>query len=545
MQYIQHISETIRRLGPTTANPEIKAQAYLDQVLTQLMRGLFLATDQQLNDNQIPVSFDLLRQGLGRYGSRGQQKYWFDWFQEHCPLIHKQREGYRVGNRGELTMVTTDINLEILLASKDPKEIFDFYFKQAIDTDAACDLVPIDMASLKAYIQANEHNTRGNQRYRRALSHNLIWAKIIFNCAGHCRGQLPQIIKWSEFGRKYYSGVNLQSASKIVRHAALGDCHQYDIESSVFSWKLMASQCIDSEFDAYATKRYLESKNYFRRQLAESLFGNTQEHSINTVKKLITAIGFGASAHSGSWRNQDGTWSASSLKEILYSPELLKKFVTDPWVSAFIDEQRVMSRIIFNYYKDSVKDIKILQNQRGTLNVNKTISYLYQHQEASVIADLEQRFKDYGILLRCHDAFYTKQAVPLGELREYLDEIMPGARINHEQHHAYTFADNSEEELHRHRILEEEYRARQHAENQGLEYTSGIGQVIKRLAKPRQVEDFDAGHWDEQRAMEYYDMRRDPFYEDYSEQELLSLEREFNKISHPDWVLGLINKEQS
>lgn len=541
MDTVQQIEALIISQGPRTHQPKQRAQQYYSACLEQLRRGLFLATDQQLADSLIPVSFMTLRTTLGRYGSRGQQKYWFDWFLANTDLIRVHSLGYRTARKGELTLVKTSIDLQILLAGQDPKSIVDFYY-QEFDPNADIDLAAIDLQSLRNYLRATELAQPQNTAHRQTLTANLVSARVIEQIATYCQGQLPQIVRWSEFGRKYYQGVNLQSVSKIVRHAALGACHQYDIESSVFTWKLHRTRALHPQAEFYATQRYLESKNYYRQRLAELVFGNHREVSVKTIKQLITAIGFGASTQAGSWRDSQGQWQTTSLRDILHSPELLRRFLEDAWVSAFVSEQKLQSRLIYNHYKDQLKDCDILKSESGRLNINRTVSYLYQHEEARVIGVLEQQFSEYKILLRCHDAFYTQLPVPLAELRERLQELMPGAKINHESHRPYRFEDNSDILAHRQHIAEEEQRAQEYAQAQGFEYRRTQQPHDPGTREPR-YEDYDSGHWDLQRAQQHYDIWHDPWYEDYSENEIRELEREFLGVNQqPAWVQELLEK---
>jgi hypothetical protein len=159
------------------------------------------------------------------------------------------------------------------------------------------------------------------------------------------------------------------------------------------------------------------------------------------------------------------------------------------------------------------------------------------------MAILEAEFSQYEILLRCHDAIYTKKSVPLAELRALLQKHITNGRIDQERHRAWRFQDNQEIIQHQTAIRQEELQAMQYAERLGQPYVNPVVDEYK-TESTKKYEDFDSGYWDENKHMEHYDIRNDLHYEGYSELELQQLEKEFypQQTGLPNFIQELLIK---
>ena len=407
---------------------------YYQMVKNEITRGIVRADPDQIKLKLIPVNFKKMRDKSSRYGSAGQQKYWFDWFQSNFALMQIHQKGYSIGTRGTLTMIKFTKELEIMLADQDTANIFKSIYAEAIDSDV--DFVPIDFKSLDNYIKHTSDQLLtllSNDARQATLKANLKSAKLIKLIAEFCSGELPQIVNNSDFGRRYYRGPNLQSAAKIVRQAALGQCWSYDIEASVFAWKVDTAKEIDPKIGLPATLDYLQFKRKKRQHLAKVVFGNCSEHSIRTIKQAITAVGFGARTTNCVWRLENGQWKTSALKDLIYSNDALQRLFADAWFSEFVQEQTAITNLIFNEVKThpAIASNKLLRSDRGLISKNRVISWLYQQTESKIIQALANVLEKHGqsMLLLCHDGFYTKQRAPVLELRRELLQHLPSARL--------------------------------------------------------------------------------------------------------------------
>lgn len=511
---LEHIVSEMIKFYPSERINHFKiAKTYQKEIKIAVQRGLLLAQHQQLEDGLIPIEWRALRTRCGRFGSRGNETYWFDWFQANFPLLEKITEGYKFGKQGKLTMAKTTIDLEILIAGQDPAEIFKAYYSNQ-DPNADIDLCPIDQQSLGNYILANKSIDKRNK----TLDENLKSAQtiLLISQAPQCFGFLPQIVSESDFGRRYYKGINLQTAPKIVRQAALGDCHQYDIEASVFTWKLDFVKSI-YEIKLPATLDYLEFKNHHRTRLSEQLFGSKEKGYVNYIKQAITAIGFGARKTNSVWMGENGKWKKTALGEIIKSPALLDQFLNDSWVKKFLEEQETMNKLIWEEIKDLpiIKDDANLRNLNNQISKNKAVAKAYQTTERILLDEMTQIAKSSQVLLTCHDGFYTKNKAKLAELRECLKSIFPSGQLDYEYHSAYFFQDTSDLNAHLHWIEQEESAA---CNQQGENYQRGHNEfkkLQKRYARPK-VNDDGKDHFDGSYSYEQAEFQN--IYEDEDEE---------------------------
>jgi hypothetical protein len=271
---------------------------------------------------------------------------------------------------------------------------------------------------------------------------------------------IPQIVSESEFGRRYYRGLNLQNCPKVVRNAALGKSFQYDLHASVFAWRYATAKKINPSIKLPYTLEYLDEKDQRRKQLADALEIRVSNKSkIEIIKQLLTAIGFGSRVGNDgvSWVDKTGTRQYLAIAKIIKTPAAREKLLAHPWLAGFIEEQKMLSKVIFDAHKESVRGIRCLEgeNTGGKLSVNKVLAYLYQQEERQIMNMLAESSKEQGtFLLLVHDGFYTSHPVKLVELREQLNRENEFAAITKVEHSAWGF--NADEEAHRIKIIEQE-----------------------------------------------------------------------------------------
>jgi hypothetical protein len=333
-------------------------------------------------------------------------------------------------------MATSQYSLEdIIMSSGTCEELWHHVYGPLLTSNAVegvdYDLVPVDLKSLGNYIKHNlsKQSSGVSSSYSETLRRNLKHAQKIYMLAEAGNGLLMQVIKNSVFGRKYYIGPNLQNVPKEVRHAALGRCVEYDIQCSVFAWKLDAyhdcARVRGEKVSASYTLEYIDSKTAMRKRLAKVVFGTDDDWAINIIKEFITAIGFGARKNAVGYV-EDGVYHRTALNEIITSREKLDIALADPWLDNFINEQSVMNKYILETdgIGEALKQIPELVDRRGALKSNAAIAYLYQQSERRVLNDMLTVCDGREVLLTVHDCFYVR--LKLGserwsQLREVLE----------------------------------------------------------------------------------------------------------------------------
>ena len=500
--------------------------AYLAAISKAIHKSIILARSDQIEDNTLPMPWEDLNSKLGR--SRINNKPYLHWFHENYPLVKM----LRLGKPGTLTMVEPLAKIKLASASESAAECFREMYEEYIDVDEnGFDWVPIDRRSLAAYIQANEYqldtSTKG-QAYVDALLRNLVWAKTIYLCAEHCENTghgfvIPQVVNESLFGRKYYKGLNLQNCPKIVRHAALGPCYEYDLNASVFAWKLDTAHRqlgIPVKQLTY-TLEYLDSKDKIRERLARSLpIQTTFDKKLKIVKDVMTAVGFGAriTTKNACWYDGSGQLVFAAMSKIVKSPEAREVLFNDPWMQAFANEQVMISKTIFDETKVELQGLEFLQNEKGNLSQNKVCAYLYQQAERRYINDLTATAQEQGnLLLVVHDGFYTKVPQKLAHLKEILKQHNPEADISKTDINGYSFDPNILQ--HKQFIIEEERRAAAHMKSQGYQpqFTDKELEMRREIIMTNKSVDYHATNYTEGfnngcRLESTYNIEDDPFY---------------------------------
>lgn len=489
--------------GYTTSKRATRiAEKYITTVIQHIIIGQTRARTDQSALNQFPISTRALMDECGRYGKP--QKYWFPLLHKHFPMFKVITQGSNL--KGEQTVATTDIPLDILIAGQDVGAIFKKQYADVnFEDPTQYDIAPINIKNLENFISKSTNQT------------HTATAKLILLIAQATGGNLPMVIHESSFGRKYYRGTNLQSCAKVVREAALGPCWSVDIENAVVNWKYsMMSK--ETQHNLTYTREYIQDKNRIRKQLAELVFGNTEKHSINTIKQIMTAVGFGARGETNCWyRNSTGAWTQGSISEILYSKELRNRLFSDEWMSRFMVEQDHMNKALEQdlrpEFQANAKLKQMVLTESGKrISVQKMIALAYQHAERTVMMKIDEWANAQQILL-VHDGAYYRTRPDIASMQTVLRDLLPEAKLEMLQIDSWKPA-IVENKDHLEHIRQEE-----RAANAGVD--------------PRTT-----GIHTETLAVRNYDPHAEPNWIAQMELELEQL----NKPKHPDFIQQLINR---
>jgi hypothetical protein len=355
----------------------------------------------------------------------------------------------------QLSMAQARYTLEeVIMAAGTPEEFWHEVYQKTFASEILTqdyDAVEIDQRSLTNYIRSNlavDRDQTGAQETE-TLERNLKHAQKIWMLAQARGGELVQIRNPSAFGRMYYKGPNLQNTPKIVRHAALGRCHEYDIESSVFAWKLSWFRQIcavhNTTISMPATLEYLDHKAAIRKKLAVTVFGTDADWAVKVIKEFITAIGFGAPLR-GVGYVANGQYQKPALAQIITAKSRLDLAMADAWVQEFVQEQNNMNAAIValaqvNMAAELKSVLELWEKGGRKLKPNSVVSYLYQHAEREILDWAEQFCEDREVLLTVHDCIYTRRPVPLAEFRAGIRQFGEFYRLEHQEHRAYGWQD--------------------------------------------------------------------------------------------------------
>jgi hypothetical protein len=225
-----------------------------------------------------------------------------------------------------------------------------------------------------------------------------------------------------------------------------------------------------------ATTLYLEDKADFMATVRYFTFaGNTalsKDFQIALIKQALTAISFGAKSTGCGWTDSSGGWKNPALVEIIKNHSERDRFLADPTVKSFIEEQRALDDFIFESVKKKSSELfalDCLQTASGRVSKAKVLAYLYQHAETQAMDLICSSAAQHGHvpIARVHDAVFFRS--PLGpDLKQELEFNLHDATLNKYWHLSskqlkrYTpvSIDAAHDEfLHRQIIADEERRA--------------------------------------------------------------------------------------
>lgn len=415
----------------------------------------------------------------GDFQYKNVRYYVWQEFMEMQPFFYVIKTGTNFHNMISEVRLYDQKYVDLLIDTADTTQLVDtFYSKYDIGNKIN---IPIDHDSLSNYINRTEFelkNTMPGVKYDKMLQ-NLRTAKFFKIISEHfytTYGEyvIPHIESDKKhYGRTYYKGINLQNCTKEVRNAALGDHVSYDLNAAVYAVKLILAENIFNEYgtDFYGnftyTKEYLDHKSKIRQELADVIYQHMPNHPqpIKLVKEAITAIGFGAKMHEGSWE-YEGITRYNALHYIIYNQKARKAFVQHPFIINFLKEQDLLIKIIYEYYSrdtdfyNKVKDIPDMMNNNGKLRKSKVMAYLYQHMETKIMDTITENIVPR---LRIHDSFIMSKLLDnhtLLDIKHMLNNMSPYLSLTMEEQNGWLSQEIYDRELqHKEFIKREELKA--------------------------------------------------------------------------------------
>ena len=397
-------------------------------------------------DGKLFLPLKQMQLDMGQYQHKGKRGCVYHLMMEHYPLFGVVSKGNNlIGKISEIMILPRCQNdMDALLATAEPDDILTIAFPGLSQSEiAALPNVPIDLDSLSNFIQSTKSQLENpdipDKKSEKMREYLRYVEKIVrislalkesgaFTYNGNEHFQFPYVAKISPFGREYHKGTNLQSAPKVVRHAALGECYNYDLNSAVITFKLHMVQRIyhkhTESFEGVfpCTTEYVANKKSIRHRLAALL--GPEKYNIDLIKQLITAVSFGAPISDGAWRLSDGNLQFSSFSKIVRSPEKRKRLKNDGWIIAFAKEQSEITKLIIADLEASSPEalpshLPAMKDKRGNWKPSKLMAFIYQQYEAHLMLMIKDEFGD-AILLTVHDGFYASQKLSADKLNDIL-----------------------------------------------------------------------------------------------------------------------------
>ena len=344
------------------------------------------------------------------------------------------------------------------------------------------DPVKVDVESLGAYVTwVNTKSDKFDAAQKKKRTRQARTILAVCACTG---GIYLQRRKPSAFGRTYYTGVSVQSVPKDLRTAMLGNCWEYDVRSSVIAWKMgygwkwiaqhKPGASVRDEFKA--TLNYLEDKKDLMHTVRLYTFledsNVRRDQQLDLLKQAFTAVSFGARLTTKGWQDTGGTWQNPALVSIIKNPEERARFVKDPSVLAFIQEQNKLDDWLIEQVKQHRPELlrdPNLQTISGRPSKAKIVAYLYQNNETHAMDIVRAAVEASGrkVLANIHDAVVINKRLG-AELKAEIEMLLQEETANpywrlgatpYERFNSTPKEVLDEEQLHRQRMAQLEAKA--------------------------------------------------------------------------------------
>lgn len=333
----------------------------------------------------------------------------------------------------QLVNITTPLDPNTTFYQRHPD--FDKLTPEVIGNDYDC--VLLDIEGLNAYIESLD--IPGTHPEIKDIAKVKTQAERILAAAIYKNGMFYQKKKPSFFGRTYYEGSSVQSINKGLRSAMLGDCWEYDITSSVVSWKLGFAErymerkkLLGNVADYFPTcLQYAKNKKSLFAQIKTDVFkftgGISDEEQSRQIKDAFTALNFGAILTDDTFLGEEGVQVKRAIAKVITNKVACKSFVNNSILKAFQDEMKLLDQQIEWEAKKNKCHLFTATHPKTGKKLSKKcrMSYRYQHAETEVMNVFRTIVQQHSltILANIHDAIILLDRLDEG-LKQAIEEAM-------------------------------------------------------------------------------------------------------------------------
>ena len=502
---LDQIANWIKSFEPNLKqDPLLIAQRYQRAVIDELVKNYLYRDVSDKKLNLYLLSTKRLQVACGRYGPRGKERYWWPVLHKQFPLITVVTKGShnKVLNKlGTLTRVK--VNFEMNWEA----EYIETIRKTALADESAYDWAPVDLESIGAFI------LKAYNKEHRESAMNIMAIAEQFKSDDKF-GLLPMLKRPAESKRMYYGGINLQNCPAVVRHAALGQHHSYDLRSSVYAWQMYMLRAIhqigkyDKPAGTICTRELINDKNTVRNRLVETLkeMSGSDKFKIDIIKQALTAIGFGARS-SNAYYNESGELVTQGIAGIIRNEIARKAFLKHPWVVEFLAEQDAIGKQICDATLAICPEYRtdpVVANN-GKLSRKRLLAFLYQQSESRMMRHIISLCEKHAVLLWVHDGFCTRSPINLADINAILSmDYGDGIQLIHTAHgewheHKLEPVDENSERAQRHKAELDMWASK------GYDVSNIHHANVVQFRPQRQ----QAGHYND--GVSDYDAGRDPY----------------------------------
>ena len=484
------------------------AERYLQACHKAVFRGFGKTTK---SDTTVNVT-DIRTQVPDRIEIQGKAEYWAYILRDKFPVWNVINLG-RPGELSEIKILHNDLwrsimNNNISERLWDDHEIINHiaetYEKlcvEQITSDPAITQIPVNIQNLdnaithytKWYSEAySENNTVRMDKVVKMIcqAKNISQAVKTLNNQGATKSEsLPHFPIDKNYRTYYLGGLNLQNCVSEVRHAALGECHSYDLVSSVYTF--YADVCESHDIPNYHIKNYAQNTKQIRQSLANIIKPHVgKANAEKIIKHYITAMGFGATQTQG-YTDVNGDYQNSALSQILRHPDARAALVQSEIIQGLESEISGILTYMKNNTSPETQARWKEKHQKMRYSARKHLCELYTEWESCVMGKIteyiSQRHPDHEILIQIHDCVYVSHRLDTDSIHDVLrlGGLSKYARLSHTKFDRYHNVDQYE----RYQEQNTEHLERMgHEQAQAMNYHSSMID-IETANKPRPVFD--------------------------------------------------------
>ena len=222
-------------------------------------------------------------------------------------------------------------------------------------------------------------------------------------------------------GRIYAGGLNLQNAPKIVRHAAMYGCWEYDIENCHFG--IISQMASKAGYECAAIDYYLSRKEEVRSEISSDV-----GISVDQVKTCLIALVYGA---------RKSSYKSNAIPREIGVNAAIRLFASPLFAAIALDVGIARRSILMNCKSNRsgnlVNDFGKTLKRMGKRSPASELAHLVQGVEAKALHACLTLHPD-EVILALHDGFTSKRRLCIAEL-EAVIMATTGYKVQLAEHH--------------------------------------------------------------------------------------------------------------
>lgn len=385
---------------------------YVIAVVDELIMGMRFS---ELDSDSIQFRKSQVQQKMGQVKINNSTQWLFHYFTSaKINLVETVQLGFTGFNsRVKIVERYKDMLLD-LIALKIGHQVVRISPELIEETIAAANrLIPVSRQSLCDYIErSREQALTSTGNYKNAILDGIARASdllqlIVTDDTGE---YLPEAYQVADTGREYGRGFSLQCQPKMVRHAALGHCHQYDFQAHSFavmtSLARMIARNSGVDIQTSAIEDYVRYRSRIRTQISTET-----GIPVEKIKGIFTSLGFGARVSASPYTAIRGQ----------VTEEQFELLINNRTFGYIVEELKAVQELIANQFPSDGFEGALGHNytpldaEGRKRNRSQKLAWIYQNLETYTRVTFQNIVRErtgQEPLLTVHDGVYYAEPIP-------------------------------------------------------------------------------------------------------------------------------------